>query len=450
MAKRRKAKEQRKRNLYVNALHEWRRGRSRSREPGVAAAPTKKRLFAELHPLSVWPIVGGVEPKDGVVGISIPETFSFIENPAQTLGTLYRLRAAIENQSASEVYFDHSKCKLLDLCASVVTDVLVLRGKRQRHLRGTVLSASGTFSSDVDVNVLLKASGILKHLGVPDAGLPKDVQQRLKLCPLKTGKPSPPEQTSDSELAATELTRFFDSCLSTEKYVLKAEWKGKLISLITEVLDNCEQHANRDHHWYTIGHFNQLEGEAGGECHIVIFNLGDSIYESLKRNDTPESLKRQISDLASTHRSRGFFGLGKAKWEEETLWTLYALQEGVSRFTDAPGGQDRGNGTVRMIKFFTDLAGEHPKMALVSGKTFILFDGKYQLRDKLSEGGEKRKVIAFNERNDLGTPPDEEYVKSLPFKFPGTLVSLRFILHREFLKRVQEVLDERNQDDRSP
>ncbi len=444
-----KAKEQRRRNLYIKALQEWRRGRARSREPGLKATPAKKRLFAELHPLSAWPILGSVEPMEGVVGISIPEVFSFIDNPAQTLGTLYRLRTAIENRNAREIFFDHSKCRYLDLCASVVTDVLVLRGKKQRRLQGANFSARGVFSPEVDVNVLLKASGILKHLGVPEAVLPKEVQQRLKLCPLWTGKPSPPERTSDSELAATALMRFFDSCLSTERYVLKDEWKGKLISLITEVLDNCEQHANRDHYWYTIGHFNQFEKEPGGQCHIVLFNLGDSIYESLKRNDTPESTKRQISDLASIHRNRGFFGLGRAEWDEETLWTLYALQEGVSRFTDAPGGQDRGNGTVKMIKFFTDLAGEQPKMALVSGKTFILFDGKYQLRDKLFEGGEKRKVIAFNEQNDLGAPPDGNYVRSLPFKFPGTLVSLRFILHREFLKSVREVLDERKQDDRS-
>jgi hypothetical protein len=394
--------------------------------------------------LSIWPATGNAEPNDGVVGIKIPQTFSFIENPSETLGTLYRLRAAVENSRTREVFFDHSRCKRLDLCASVVTDVLVLRGKRYRSLRGSNFNVRGEFSSAPDVNVLLKASGILKHLGVPDAVLPKDVEQRLKLCPLWTGKPVPPDRTSDCELAATELTRFFDTCLSTERYVLRDEWKSKLISLITEVLDNCEQHANRDKYWYTIGHFNQLEGEAGGECHIVVFNLGDSIYESLKREDTPMALRRRISDLASLHRKRGFLGMGRPHWEEDALWTLYALQEGVSRFTDGPGGEDRGNGTVRMIKFFTDLAGDHPKMALISGKTYILFDGKYNLEDKLLDRNEKRKVIAFNPENDLETPPDENYVKSLPFKFPGTLVSLRFILSKEILKGVREVVDERH------
>ncbi|HXC61840.1 MAG TPA: hypothetical protein VNV63_04120, partial [Nitrospiria bacterium] len=329
-------------------------------------------------------------------------------------------------------------------CASVVTDVLVLRGKMQRRLRGQSFAARGDFSSEPSVNVLLKASGILKHLGVRGAALPPDVQERLKLCPLHAGKPSPPSKSSEGEIAATDLTRFFDNCLSTENYALKLEWKSKLISLITEVLDNSEQHANRDRYWYTIGHFNHLENEPGGDCHIVVFNFGDSIYDSLKRRDTSESLKKQIADLASRHRSRGFLGFQKPKWQEETLWTLYALQEGVSRFADTPEGIDRGNGTVRMIQFFTELAGEQPKMVVVSGQTHILFDGTYVLRDRLMSGGERRKIIAFNAENDLEKPPDERFVRHLPLKFPGTLVSLRFILHRDRLKLVQELVDERN------
>lgn len=81
-------------------------------------------------------------------------------------------------------------------------------------------------------------------------------------------------------------------------------------------------------------------------------------------------------------------------------------------------------------------------MGLVSGKTYILFDGKYKLREKALPDGEKRQIIAFNEENNLEIPPSHTHVQSLPFKFPGTLVSLRFILHREYLRRVREVVDE--------
>jgi hypothetical protein len=65
------------------------------------------------------------------------------------------------------------------------------------------------------------------------------------------------------------------------------------------------------------------------------------------------------------------------------------------------------------------------KMAIVSGSTFILFDGQYGLREKTGHG----KVIAFNAANNLYTRPDSSYVKPLgSYKFPGTIISIRFPL----------------------
>lgn len=393
--------------------------------------------------MAVWPAKSKVEPDDGAYRIDIPETFSFIENVPQTLGVLHALRAAAHTPEVEYIYFNHGSCRRLDLCASVVTDVLVLRAKLDRRLRGGRLTVGGAFSGSPDVNVMLKASGILKHLGLAKAALPEDVRDRLRCCELFEGKESPPEKTSDSEIAATELTKFFDSCLSTERYHLRHDWQRNLISLITEVLDNCEEHARRDHRWYTIGHFNRLADETGGKCHIVVLNFGDSIYESLQRPETPQPLKDRISELAAVHRSKGFFLLRpRQKWEEETLWTLYALQEGVSRFSYGPGGVDRGNGTVRMIEFFSELAGERPQMSLVSGRTHILFDGTYTMKPTLLPSGEERKLVAFNVENDLRVPPDERYVQSLPMAFPGTLVSLRFLLRGEYLKQVTKVVYE--------
>jgi hypothetical protein len=180
----------------------------------------------------------------------------------------------------------------------------------------------------------------------------------------------------------------------------------------------------------------------------VLFNFGDTIYESLNRPDTSEELKKQIRDLANEHRSRGFFAILTKYfdvlfpiWQEESLWTLYALQEGVSRFRFKPDGSDRGNGTVRMIDFFSDLASGEPQMALISGRTHILFDGTYRT-SSVQIGSETRKVIAFNASNSLLERPDPKYVRSLQYHFPGTLVSLKFQLRRVDLARVKEKLDD--------
>jgi hypothetical protein len=413
------------------------------RRPSLGRGPTRLRLGAVM-PLDIWPArplrAFGIRK----TLVKIPRTFSFITHPNDALVTLETLRRIAGTRGVDSVTLDYSECEDLDLCASVVQDVLALRAKRQSGFRAGGIEFPGKFSKSDDVNLLLLTSGILKQLGHPiSKALPKELTTRLRLFNLRIGKPGPLHLTSATELTATELADFFDGVLSTEHYRLRPEWKANLIELTTEVLDNAEQHSERDRSWYVIGKYKQSERpEDGGECHIVLFNFGDTIYESLSRADTSVELRRQIRDLASVHRNRQLFtrlaenvGLLTPLWEEESLWTLYALQEGVSRFNNQPGQTDRGNGTVKMLQFFTDLASADPQMALISGKTHILFDGTHRLREK-HVGGESRKIIAFNETNDLHDRPDPRYVRTLRYHFPGTLVSLKFTIRNVDLAKV--------------
>jgi len=402
----------------------------------------------ENQPLDVWPETTIRAYGTTSINIPIPRTFSLITNPEQTLKTLIGLRRVLSLKSLEQVSLDYSNCESLDLCASVVQDVLALRGRRQAKFRGRNIAVNGKFSKRPQIDLMIVSSGILKRLHHPiSKAVPKEILDRLRFSPLRIGTPSPPDITSKTELAASELAEFFDDCLRTERHHLKPVWKSNLIQLITEVLDNAEEHASGERLWHTIGYYNRNEApEEGGECHIVLFNFGDTIYQSLNRPDTSPALKKQIGDLANEHKSKGYFAiLGKyfdllvPIWQEESLWTLYALQEGVSRFTNKPEGIDRGNGTVKMIEFFSDLASGQPKMALLSGKTHILFDGKYRI-SPVTVNGESRKVIAFNDQNDLRERPDPAYVRTLSSSFPGTLISLRFQLRQSDLAEIREKL----------
>jgi hypothetical protein len=377
-----------------------------------------------------------------------PSVFSLIANPDESLRALTKLRRTLAINSLKSLTLDHTTCELLDLCASVVQDVLVVRGRRQASFRSRELNIRGNLPEHEQVGLMLASSGILRQLGLFSVDkLPSPLRKRLRVSDLRVGSPSPPIGTSSIELAASDLADFFDECLQTEKHQLKPAMKSNLIQLITEVLDNAEEHGRGERQWYTIGHYNQHENPGdGGECHLVLFNFGDSIYQSLNRPDTSPELRRQIRELANEHRNRGYFvvserfGMFLPVWEEESLWTLYALQEGVSRFTNRPEGIDRGNGTVKMMEFFTELASGQPQMALLSGRTHILFDGKYRLLPK-EINGEIRKVIAFNSTNDLRERPDEKYVRTLTEHFPGTLMSLRFHLRSADLAKVKEKVD---------
>ena len=149
-------------------------------------------------------------------------------------------------------------------------------------------------------------------------------------------------------------------------------------------------------------------------------------------------MKRELQELSEVHHKRGLFG---TSWSRENLWTLYSLQEGVSRFRDQPGGSDRGQGTVKLIDFFQRLGktldGQKPQMCILSGSTHILFDGTYEMR-AVTKGHEKRQIISFNESNDLWERPDDRYVKSIRGVFPGTLISMSFFLDRKYLEREGE------------
>jgi len=381
--------------------------------------------------------------------IKIPETFSLITHPNEAIATLETIRRAAGTPGIKSIELDYSGCTNLDLCASVVQDVIALRGKRQAAFRGSQVNFPGKFSKIDDVNLLLVTNGILKQLNHPiSKALPPDLTSRLRFSNLKIGRPGPLYLSSEAEIAATELADFFDGVLRTEHYQLRPEWKANLIQLTAEVLDNVEQHAQGERSWHTIGYYKQdTKPDCGGECHIVLFNFGETIYESLNRPDTSGELKRQIRELASEHKNRALFtrlaenvGILTPLWEEESLWTLYALQEGVSRFMNKPEGIDRGNGSIKMLEFFAELVSSEPQMALVSGKTHILFDGRYRLSE-VQIGTERRKIIAFNEANDLHERPDPRCVQTIRRHFPGTLVSLKFKIKSSDLAKVIGKLD---------
>jgi len=369
-----------------------------------------------------------------VATIKIPHTFSILDDPVTAIGVLEDLRRACSLSSTKEIHLDHSACTRLGICASVVMDVLLLRAMNRR--KGNTLNLSGTLSNEPSVAMMIKATGILRNIKHPAAVLPKRVEESIRRSELHSGKPARRERSRKCDIAATRLTDYFNDCLRTHGFELAQEGLRDLSGLVTEVIGNAEEHGG---HWYTIGFYRQQKGTSGsGECHIVIFNFGQSIYETLQSDGTSADLQSRIRALADRHRKRGFFGLLPGRWSEEALWTLYALQEGVSRFSFTPRGRDRGNGTIDMISFFLSLAARPAKMCLLSGRAYILFDGKFAPCERRTAVSERRRVIAFNKENNLEKPPNKRYVLTLPAGFPGTIISLRFSLNRARLEKLAD------------
>ena len=81
----------------------------------------------------------------------------------------------------------------------------------------------------------------------------------------------------------------------------------------------------------------------------------------------------------------------------------------------------------------TALEGFQPKVAIVSGRSYVRFD------EQFGEGVEidGRRLQWFNDKNSAMEPPSSEHVMDLPSAFPGTLITLRFVLDEAFEKGEQ-------------
>lgn len=130
-----------------------------------------------------------------------------------------------------------------------------------------------------------------------------------------------------------------------------------------------------------------------------------------------------MKSLSDKFTKKGFFM--KAEFEEETLWTLYALQEGVTSKAE----WKRGNGSIRFIDSFFSLKGDNNRdnmsyLSIMSGNTRIIFDGTYRLIEKVKgKDGHSFKMMTFNELGDIEDKPDKKFVTFAQNYFPGTLIS---------------------------
>ena len=85
-----------------------------------------------------------------------------------------------------------------------------------------------------------------------------------------------------------------------------------------------------------------------------------------------------------------------------------------------------------MLKNFDNLSADDKVsgMAIISGNTQILFDKEAFLRYN------KEGKIAFNEENSLESVPDSKYVRKIKSFYPGTLISIRFVLQKNYLEKL--------------
>lgn len=210
-----------------------------------------------------------------------------------------------------------------------------------------------------------------------------------------------------------------------------------------EVINNCELHGGEGSVWYTSGYYqNSPMDDDYGKCQMVIFNYGDSIFERiLDKSQTSGEMQVLLQKMHEKHK-----GKYDNNWNQEALYTVLSLQEGISRLKDrrVQNNKKRGTGTIRLLESFMSIGkkenGNAPKLDIISGHIHIKINEKYRLREEHFEddimGRASRKIIAFNPENDIYDKADRDCVEILNSYFPGTIIAMNFYLDRKYLSKL--------------
>lgn len=371
----------------------------------------------------------------------VPENFSIVDNPKNSYKFIREVFGALLFQTHPKVVLDYSICQQIDLGAQTLLDIILLdvfsfyrKCRRHKKTMPKVINIGGCNIRNKAVSKMLFSVGSPATLNNEKRVFPDIIPYRL--CIYK--RPSNLNSTDASCQKAIDTTILVDyvlNCLKRLDKSLTPEKLDDLCTVISEILINAEEHSSYQKR-YSIGYFHETNDDEShyGVFRLVILNFGESIYSKFKSEDCPnKDIVAKMENLSKEYTSKGFFR--RQKFQEETLWTLYSLQEGVTTVSKEKY-KKRGHGSIRFIESFFNIKGNmkadsSSKMAILSGNTSLIFDGKYNIVEKTDSSGENFKIITFNESDDISDAPDEKYVKYVTEDFPGTLISAKIIFNED-------------------
>lgn len=238
------------------------------------------------------------------------------------------------------------------------------------------------------------------------------------------------------ELDTTEMADYVIKCLERMNQKLTSAKRDDLCTVIGEILINAEEHSTTKYR-FSIGYFQELniENKHFGIFRLVILNFGQTIYDKFKDESCPnQEIVEKMKSLSNSYTKRSYFS--KREFEEENLWTLYALQEEVSSVS--PTEYKRGNGSIRFIESFFNIKRSQEVddisfLTIQSGRTRIHFNGKYNIVNKVNSNNDTFAVMTFNDSGNIEDKPDNKYVYQTNDYFPGTIISAKLLLNDDDL-----------------
>jgi hypothetical protein len=351
--------------------------------------------------------------KRAQVKLLFPSTCSIFDDPESALAITTKIAQAVVS-GATKLWFDQELSVQVDLCAEALTAAFA------KQARLACVDVNGEYPKELDARSCVAGFGtpaVLKEFAYePTWEIPLILLERHDSAEkIGTGLLPLEERASNAERIPVLIEEQFGNRAMT------LQFGDRLIQFLLAAIENAVEHG--DGEWWIASSFRKLQDPNWGKCQIVIFNIGDTIHQTMQRLPSDSVLRRNGDSYVEAQRKS--FG---TNWSEEGVWTLFALQNEVTNRPDA-GVIKKGKGFLSMLRFLDAAvkgapASHAPRMCVLSGNTHLLLDSRYLYDESNPE--RTPSAVALNKANDLRYPPSPAAARTLRRFFPGTLIAVQF------------------------
>lgn len=367
--------------------------------------------------------------------ISIPYKFCLEEHYSETVETIGQIVISIWKNLGKSIIIDFSKCSYVGQSALFLLQILRLELQSDFNDLNNRLSV---LNSKIDIKII-KSENITVNLNLLLCGyftsedefeLEDGVTPINTLGYLKGKKFQKSYLENKKGINATKIVNYINECLIRNSFELSETGVNDITGMIGEILSNAEDHSPFSS-YYVTANYTQIKDNDNddnvGLLNLSFLNFGYSIYEGLLET------KEDNSELFNALQEGCDVIKMKAPFSDENLFTLFALQDGVSRLKYKD--ESRGTGTMKFINCFFSFGDyqntnkqQSPRLSILSGNTQLICDNKYKpFMD------DNKCYVSLNDNNDLSLPPNKSHLIDLKYKFPGTLLSVRAFLNRDHI-----------------
>lgn len=374
--------------------------------------------------------------EDSSTKIKIGTRFSLDSDYAETIEKIRDIVYSMWINAGSTIEIDFSDCNFVDQSALFLLQILRFEFQEEFEnlsRRLTVLDprikVSFIESKDSNVNLHLFLCGLISTVILKNS-----IEPIESLGYLKGSRQQKAYLENKKGLNASKIVNYINRCLIRNGFELNSTGMSDITNLIGEILNNAEDHSPFNTYYVTANYHHENDNDSDtltvGELNLSFLNFGFSIYEGLEDNKTQNTqVYKFLNDGYNSVITQN------TSFSKENLFTLYALQDGISRlkFED----QSRGTGTMKFIRCFfsigdyQDPQGEkNPHLSILSGKTRLVCDKQHEPFLKSN-----KYFVSLNKEKNLLLPPERSHLKDLQYAFPGTMLSVKVFLNNEHIKK---------------